>query len=135
MFRNYWLEALLIWCGVIIVATIFPAYHLAFVSDLNIFPEADLLVHFFLFLLYGILFTGTLTYRFKLKKVFLKLLFVLVSGTMFAAITELLQFLLPVNRSASLDDLIADIAGVLIGSLLVIIISGRKKKDFSHKQQ
>lgn len=135
MFRNYWLEALLIWCGVIIVATIFPADHLANISDLNIFPGADLLVHFFLFLLFGILCTGTLTYRFNIKKVFLKLLFVLVSGTMFAAITELLQLLLPVNRNASLDDLIADITGVLMGSLLVITISVRKKKDFSHEQQ
>lgn len=126
MFRNCWLPALLVWCVVILVATLFPANHLSHISDFNLYPGADLLAHFVLFLLFGILGTGTLIYRYNIREKNLILLYVLVSGIIFAGITELLQLLLPVNRDASFDDLLADFAGVISGSLLVLALNVKK---------
>ncbi|GAB3807819.1 hypothetical protein GCM10028819_45480 [Spirosoma humi] len=51
----------------------------------------------------------------------LKLVTAVVVGVGFGALIEVLQYLLPINRSADWADLFADSIGVVLGALLVPI--------------
>lgn len=49
----------------------------------------------------------------------LKFTTVAITGLVFGALIEVLQYILPINRSADWADLFADSIGVLVGMLLV----------------
>lgn len=78
----------------------------------------DLLIHFFLYSIYAVLLYGSLFIRpdpLPLRHI---MFIILVSGTIFGALTEFLQHILPVQRDASWIDLCADIAGVITGLVI-----------------
>lgn len=52
--------------------------------------------------------------------------YVAITGVLFGAFIEVLQYLLPINRSGDLIDLAADSIGVGIGILIVLIPGIRK---------
>lgn len=127
MIRFPWLPAFIIWCSLVIIATLYPGNHLPAISALPIMKYLDLVVHFFLFLVFGFLLTAFLLKKTNASSILVILGITLISGIIFAALTEFLQWLLPVNRNASFQDIIADVIGVITGSLLGWILIKRKK--------
>jgi len=126
MNRVPWLSAFIIWCSLVIIATLYPGNHLPEISRLPIIERLDLVIHFFLFLVFGFLLTAILLHKTRASSILVILGITLISGIIFAALTEFLQWLLPVNRNASFQDCIADVTGVIAGSLIGWILINRK---------
>lgn len=104
----------------LVFSTIAILYGTLFPSDYN-FPKSvwsyDKLAHFAMF--------GVWTFFYGIVR-FLKgkfsLLWVFFWGSFFGVMIELLQFVLPTNRSAELLDLAADIAGSGFAVLLLYLL-------------
>lgn len=87
---------------------------------------ADKLVHFFEYMILGILITRALIGSFTVKnkkKLFIPILLI---GIIFSASDELHQYFVP-NRSMELGDFIADLLGVVTGSSLVDLMGSIKR--------
>jgi len=86
----------------------------------------DKAVHFFMFLAWTLLFG---IYRFVQTKKRPNLWFVLLAALIFGLVIEILQFLLPINRSAELYDFLADTAGSITAIAIIYAIFRPSKKE------
>jgi len=87
----------------------------------------DVIVHFLMFFAFsGALFLDITKKRAKRYKILSILVVVVIISFALGAITELLQyFIVPLNRSGSLGDLLSDFIGSLTGASLIAIIKRR----------
>jgi VanZ family protein len=103
------------WCLVILVLTLIPGNKLPDLEKIHLLTSIDLWVHGSLFLVFSILFMRAFTRKLpdlSFSKVVLRAIF---SGIVFGSLTEFLQLVIPVNRNASLFDLMADVFGLTAG--------------------
>lgn len=88
--------------------------------------QADKLLHFMLFIVLALTAAACFAPAYHRQKLrLLPEIPVLIYGILIAIITETLQYLLPLQRSGNVYDLIADVGGLLIGCL---IVWGHRKK-------
>ncbi len=80
--------------------------------------RADYLIHFFLYLPFARLFHMAYTKRLNIK---------ILSGILFAFITEFIQYYLP-YRTFNINDLLANILGVFAGLVVFILFLSFQKK-------
>lgn len=114
--RNLW--PAFVWLGGIFILTLLPGNYFPKVSGLWSLFSADKLIHICLFAgLSYLLLSGLEKQYFKYNRRYLNVV-VAVFSIVVAAITELLQWQLPIKRDGNLYDFIANFAGIITGFLL-----------------
>ncbi len=112
--RNMW--PALAWAAVILVLSGIPGDYIPHVLSFRDWLQPDKIVHVAIFgVLALLLLRGILTRRPGKKPQRFAEPIVLFIGTVFGALTELLQRYLFIGRSGNVFDLLADIAGLLAG--------------------
>jgi VanZ family protein len=123
-----WKPLLVFWIALILLATLIPGRQLNRLPSTTLPPFADLLVHFVLFSGFAFLYSFVLfveKYTLSIKYIVLR---VVGFGTLFAAFTELLQALLPIQRDGSFADFSADLTGVIAGTLVALLVTAWQPK-------
>lgn len=117
MIHRFWKPLLVIWVLLILTATLIPGRGLAHLPDVSLISGADLWIHGLLFC--GLGFIATSAYPATGDRLWQnrKVLTLLLAGTVFGGITELLQAVLPIQRDPSWFDFLADIAGLILGTI------------------
>lgn len=96
---------------VVIVLCSIPKGLFGPVSQNNSFTNADKLVHLVLFAVWAFL----LASEWKNSRLLFKMIAILLFGTVFGFFIEGWQWLMPWGRSAEFGDVLADVAGILLG--------------------
>lgn len=117
---------LVIATGVILFFTLAPSEHLG-ESELY---KYDKLGHFLLFFFWTMIFG---LFMFSLKHNKASLLFIFIVGAGFGVAIEIVQGIMPFNRSPNVYDAIADIAGSLAATVLLYFV--KKKVYFGKVEQ
>lgn len=117
---KFYLALLILSTGLILYGTLFPA-------DYDVpksFMGYDKLVHFIMFSVWTVIFglVRFLKNKFSLWPIF-------ITSTLFGLVIEILQYLLPTNRSAEYLDLAADFSGTLAAIALLYFLS-KNRSDF-----
>ncbi len=102
----------IIWGGLIVYMTSLPGPQ---VPNIWLFPNADKIAHFLVYLIFGYFIAGTS--RFKISPRGFKY-FPLIFGISFALLDELHQLLIPM-RSCEFLDFLADSCGIILGFLII----------------
>jgi len=123
-----WKPLLVFWIALILIATLIPGRQLDRLPGATLPPFSDLLIHFVLFAGFACLLSFVLFVEKPLKSAKYIILRVAGYGTLFAAFTELLQALLPIQRDGSFADFLADITGLTAGAILALILRERLTK-------
>lgn len=128
MTRIAWKHFLVFWCFLILFLTLFPGNRLSGLDDLAPLQGMDLVIHFFLFMVFGFLLAGKLRHGEGRYSGRFLVPVVVLFGTVFGLLTELLQAILPIQRDASVYDLLADILGGSAGAGVLIGVAKRSCK-------
>jgi VanZ family protein len=128
MTRIAWKHVLFFWCFLILFLTLFPGNKLSGLDDLAPLQGLDLIIHFFLFMVFGFLLAGTLRFSHGRYSGKWMVSAVILCGTVFGLITEFLQAILPIQRDASVYDLLADILGGIVGAGVLVLVAKRSFK-------
>ncbi len=126
-FKNFWPG--IAWLCLIVVLTLTPGTYFPRVSGFwNLFSP-DKLIHLFIFgVLAFLLLKGSFRQYSETKKrytIVIPLVVTILSGI----ITEVLQFLLPIGREASIYDSIANFAGCFAGYLIFTVLKNKSEKN------
>lgn len=125
MLKNFW--PVVLWSIIIIILSGIPGNMMPKVGDFwNLF-KPDKIIHVFL---YGIFFYLLLRCTAKQLRITVlevkQILILLTVGIIFAALTEVLQAKIFINRDGSLYDFIANMIGCLAGLTIYLVISKKK---------
>lgn len=117
---KFYLALLILSTGLILYGTLFPA-------DYDVpksFLGYDKLVHFIMFSVWTVIFglVRFLKQKFSLWPIF-------ITSTLFGLAIEILQRILPTNRSAELLDLAADLTGTVV-AIAVLYFLSKNRSDF-----
>jgi len=125
MLKNFW--PVFLWSIIILILSGIPGNIFPKVDNLWNWLRPDKIIHIFL---YGVFFYLLLNSTAKqLNTAFLgvkHILILLTVGIIFAALTEILQAKIFINRDGSLYDFIANMIGVLAG-LTIYLVTSKKK--------
>jgi VanZ family protein len=115
---------IVIWMAIILYISLTPASK---IPRTNIFmiENFDKLVHFGMYFILSLIICSIIKIGDR-KKIFIILLPILISVTT-GGVLEIMQELLPINRSCSLGDFLANMSGAVVGALLYIYIPEKYK--------
>lgn len=112
----------MLWLAGIFLLTLLPGNFFPGVSSFWSLFSPDKLIHVALFAGFGFLLMIGL--RKQYHAIAARYMYGIVAGAsvLIAALTELLQWYLPIKRDGNLYDAIADVAGILVGFLIFYIL-------------
>ena len=117
----------LIWFCLIVLASLTPSSRL---PHINLFPQADKVIHFCMYLGFYFLLIPPFTFKKNYKRSYF---FSFIISVFIGLLMEYLQYLLAMGRSAEFFDVVADTIGVIAGiSIYQLIIRNKRweKKIF-----
>lgn len=127
-FKYNW--PVILWLIIILVLMGFPGNYFPKVSDFWAWLGPDKIIHLILFgILQFLLLRGFhKQYQFpRLRSYYV--LYALLFGIIFGAFTELMQYYVFIGRNANIYDLIANIAGCILGWIAYYVLGGKLNKN------
>lgn len=131
--RNLW--PALLWLTGLLVITLIPGNFVPKTKGFWSHLSADKIIHLVLFAGQSFLLLKGLAKQYPEKSGRYKLEVVLLLSVILAALTEVLQWLLPIKRDGNFFDGLANIVGITIGLTAYLLVVRKKYQKLKTKQK